>query len=97
MKTWSRSLASALAFAAVAQAQPTTPMPRGPSAAQIVSLLNLDAQRAQVVQAILDDARQRMEEVRADVDKQLAAVLSADELAKLRQSMPHPQRRPEAN
>jgi hypothetical protein len=115
MKTF-RVILAACAACIVLVAQAQTPAPPGPpSPAQIVSLLNLDAQRAQVVTAILENGHQQMQAlrqqgqptddasraamrasmqaVRADVDKQLAGVLTADELAKLRQSMPRPQRR----
>jgi hypothetical protein len=115
MKLFRIILAACAACVVVAQAQAQAPLPpRAPSPAQIVSTLNLDAQRAQVVTAILESGRQRMdalrqqarptddasraamrgsmEAIRADVDKQLAAVLTADELAQLKQSMPQPRR-----
>ena len=58
----------------------------------IAATLNLDAARAGVVQAILENARQAMDAIREDTDKQLAAVLTADELVKLREGLPPPHR-----
>ena len=96
----------AVAFAAPeAGAQRPHHAPRPP--AEAVALLNLDAQRAQQVAAILENTHARMEAarqqigpptdatsrssmhaamtaIREETDKQLAAVLTAEELAKLK-------------
>jgi hypothetical protein len=105
---------AALAFAStVATSQP---MPgHVPPRVDVVNLLNLDAQRAEQVEAIMKNTRERMmavrqeigrpaddttratmraamQAIRAESDKQLAEVLTADELAKLRDAMPRPRR-----
>jgi hypothetical protein len=77
------------------------------------AVLSLDTSRAQVVEAILENAHQRrmaalqqigrpaddatrglmriaMEAIRQDTDKQLAAVLTAAELVKLKEALPPP-------
>ncbi len=85
-----------LAFATViAQAEvPSLHASRMPLNIEV--LLNLDAARAQVVQSILEASHQRriaaLEAIRADTDAQLSAVLTADELAKLKQALPPPPR-----
>ena len=60
----------------------------------IAVLLDLDAARAEVVQTILENSHQRrmaaLEAMRADTDSQLAAVLTADELARLKAALPPP-------
>lgn len=114
-----RSALAALAFtSALTQAQVPGP-DRGPPPVNVVAMLNLDSARALVVEAILENAHERvmaahaqlglptddttrsvmraaMQAIRDDADKQLASVLNADELAKLRQLMPPRPRRPEA-
>lgn len=99
------ALASTLA---VAQDQQGHPPPK----VDIAALLNIDAAKAQQVQAILDDGRTRMralreqgrptddasrekmhqamEAIHQDVDKKLAAILTPDQLAKLKAAMPRP-------
>ena len=74
--------------------------PPGPQRADIVALLNLDATRAEKVRAIMQSTHQKMEAVRAqmeairkETDTQLAAVLTPEELQKLRAAMPRPPRR----
>ena len=68
--------------------------PAPPPLRDIAELLDLDATRAAQVQAILeashDKMRAAMEVIRADTDAQLATVLTADELAKLKATMPAP-------
>ncbi|MGZ5036856.1 MAG: hypothetical protein ACXWG1_18250 [Usitatibacter sp.] len=116
-----RSALAALAFtSALTQAQ-VPGVDGGPPPVNVVAMLNLDTARAEVVEAILENAHERamaaqaqlgrptddttravmraaMQAIRDDADKQLASVLNADELAKLRQLMPPPgpPRRPEA-
>ena len=86
-------LSSSTAFA---QMPPGAPPPR----VDIAAVLNLDATRAEQVKAIMQATHQKMEVVRAqmeairrDTDTQLAAVLTADELEKLRAAMPKPPHR----
>jgi hypothetical protein len=60
----------------------------------IAALLNLDATRAAQVEAILQASHEKrkvlMEALRAQTDAQLATVLTADELSKLKDAMPSP-------
>jgi hypothetical protein len=102
---------STVAFAQ-AQQRPDGPPPR----IDVAKVLNIDAARAQKVEAILkashdkrmalreqmgpgkDEAsreamRAQMRAIREDTDKQLAAVLSPEELKKLHDAMPRPPRR----
>jgi hypothetical protein len=98
-------LASTLA---VAQGPPGGPPPR----IDIAALLNIDAAKAQSVQAILDDGRKQMhalreqgkpaddaararmhdamEAIHQDTDKKLAAILTPDQISKLKAAMPRP-------
>lgn len=57
--------------------------PPAPSAAQIQSLVGIDAARAEKVAAILKSMHQQREEARA----KLAAVLSREEMRKLHEAM----------
>ena len=89
--------------------------PEAPRRIDFAQLLNIDAERAQQVDAIMKSTHQRMREARAqigkptdettratmhaamhaireDADKQLATVLTPDELEKLRAAMPVPPR-----
>ena len=77
--------AGAIATSVLAQ-RPDGPPPKH----DIAALLNLDATRAAKVEAILAASREKMRAVREDTDKQLATVLNADELAKLKASRPRP-------
>ena len=100
------TLASAMALAQAPQGHP-------PPRVDIAGLLNVDAAKAQQVQAILDDGRKQahtlreqngrptddasrekmhaaMEAIRQDTDKKLSAILTADQVAKLKASMPRP-------
>ena len=77
--------AGAITTGALAQ-RPDGPPPRP----DIAALLNLDAPRAAKVEAILAASREKMRAVREDTDKQLATVLTAEELAKLKASRPRP-------
>ena len=105
---------TALALAStVATAQPIPG--QGFNRIDVVKLLNLDAERGDKVDAILENAHERMRAARAqigrptddttratlhaamkaireDTDKQLASVLTPDELEKLMASMPRPRR-----
>jgi acyl-coenzyme A synthetase/AMP-(fatty) acid ligase len=60
----------------------------------IAALLNLDATRAAQVEAILQASHEKrrvlMETLRAQTDAQLATVLTAEELSKLKDAMPSP-------
>ena len=82
------SLAALASAASVAMAQQPGGHPHGPGPTQIIQALSLDEQRAAVVQSIFDNAHTQMQAIHADIQKQLAAVLTAEELAKLQQSMP---------
>ena len=81
---------------------PPGPHPGGPPPrVDIVAVLGLDATRAEQVRAIMQSTHQKMEVVRSqmetirrETDTQLAAVLTPDELEKLRAAMPKPPRRP---
>ena len=86
----------ALAFgASFAQAEVPS-VYASPAPLNIAAILSIDTARAQVVQSILESAHQRrfaaMEAIRADTDKQLAGVLTAEELAKLKEALPPPPR-----
>ena len=90
-----RSALAALAFAA-SFAQAEVPSVHASSAPlNIAAVLNIDTARAQVVQSILENAHQRriaaMEAIRAETDQQLTGVLTAEELAKLKEALPPPQ------
>jgi hypothetical protein len=65
-----------------------------PAPLNIAAVLNIDSARAQVVQSILESAHQRriaaMEAIRTETDQQLAGVLTAEELAKLKEALPPP-------
>lgn len=84
------ALASGLAHAEVPSVH-ASPMPLN-----IAATLRLDAARAGVVQTILESAHQRrmeaLDAIRSDTDKQLAAVLTAEELVELREALPPPPR-----
>lgn len=85
---------AALGFA-VGFAQAEVPsVHASPAPLNIAAVLNIDTARAQVVQSILEGAHQRrfeaMEAIRADTDKQLASVLTAEELARLKDALPPP-------
>jgi hypothetical protein len=74
--------------------------PPGPQRVDVVALLNLDATRAEQVRAIMRSTHQKMEVVRAqmeairkETDTQLAAVLTPEELEKMRAAMPKPPHR----
>lgn len=56
----------------------------------IATILNLDATRAAKVRAIQEASHQKMRALREETDKQLATVLTADEIAKLKASRPGP-------
>jgi hypothetical protein len=98
---------------AVAALASTLAMAQHPPRVDIAALLNIDAGKAQQVQAILDDGRkqmhalreqngrptddasrakmhQAMEVIHQDTDKKLSAILTPDQVAKLKASMPHP-------
>jgi hypothetical protein len=115
MKKLSPLLAAIALTSGFATAQPMPGEHRAPRV-DVVKLLGLDADRAQKVDAILANARERMiaarreigrptddttrttmhaamQAIHQDTDKQLAEVLSPDELAKLRDAMPKPPRR----
>lgn len=84
-------LRTTLAVAALAS---TLAMAQHPPRVDIAALLGIDAGKAQQVQAILDDGRrqmhQAMEVIHQDTDKKLSAILTPDQVAKLKASMPHP-------
>jgi hypothetical protein len=90
-----RALAATAFAASFAQAETPT-VHASPAPLNIAAVLNIDSARAQVVQAILESAHQRrmaaMEKIRADTDQQLASVLNADELARLKEALPPPPR-----
>ena len=109
----SRSALAALALAsALAQAEPAA-FDRPPLPVNIGAMLNLDIPRAQVVEAILDNAHARTVEARQqigrptddttrsvmraaihaiheDAHRQLASVLTVEELAKLKELLRPP-------
>lgn len=62
--------------------------PRGGRPPDIAKVLNLDAPRAAKVEAILKDQREKMRALHEATDKQLATVLTADEMAKLKEMRP---------
>lgn len=71
--------------------RPDGPPPGGPGRPpDIATLLNLDATRAAKVHAIQEASREKMRALREDTDKQLATVLTAEEMAKLKASRPAP-------
>lgn len=80
----------ALLFAGAVTTSVLAQRPDGPPPRPDLSSLNLDAAKTAKVEAILASSREKMRAVREDTDKQLASVLSADELAKLKQLMPRP-------
>ena len=90
-------LAISLLVATTAFAQtPPGPPPR----VDIAALLNLDATRAEQVRAIMRSTHQKMEVVRAqreaihrETETQLAAVLTPEEIEKMRAAMPKPPHR----
>ena len=89
-----RKALGALAFtASFAQAEVPS-VHASPAPLNIAAVLNIDTARAEVVQTILESAHQKriaaMEAIRAETDQQLAGVLTADELAKLKQALPPP-------
>lgn len=91
-----RYVSAALAFvASFAQAEVPS-VHASPVPLNIAVVLNIDTARAQVVQSILDSAHQRrveaMEAIRADTDRQLASVLTAEGLARLKEALPPPPR-----
>ena len=107
---------SALAALALTSAFTQAQMPaldRAPLPVNFAAMLDLDTPRAQVVEAIFENAHQRvmaahaqigrptddttravmhaaMQAIRQDADKQLASVLTPEELAKLKELMPPP-------
>jgi hypothetical protein len=107
-----RSALAAVAFSSTlagAQALPD----RSPPRVDVVTLLQLDSRRAELVEAIFENAHERaavaqrqigtpsddttratlfaaMYAIRLDADKQLEAVLTSEELAKLRAVIPPP-------
>ncbi|MGE5616214.1 MAG: hypothetical protein ACM3X5_04800 [Bacillota bacterium] len=85
------ALAGVGAFA-FAQMPPDAPPPH--QKVDIAELLDLDATKAAQVQAILDASHQKMraamEAIRADTETQLATVLTPEQLAKLKATMPAP-------
>ena len=87
---------AALAFAASFAQAEVPSVHASPVPLNIAAVLNIDTARAQVVESILESAQRRsfeaMESIRADTDQQLASVLTADELAKLKESLPPPPR-----
>lgn len=89
-----RSALAALAFAASFAKAEVPSVHASPAPLNIAAVLNIDTARAQVVQSILESAHQRrvaaMEAIRAETESQLASVLTADELAKLKQALPPP-------
>ncbi len=111
-------LLAAIAFTSTfATAQPM-PGDHHPPRVDVVKLLDLDADRAAKVDAILGNAHERMmtarreigrptddttrstmraamQAIHQDTDKQLAEVLTPDELSKLKDAMPKSTRRPE--
>ena len=98
MKMESTALAALAAIAFVASfTQAEVPSVHASSAPlNIAAILSLDDARAQVVQAILESAHQSrvaaLQAIRDETDQQLAAVLTAQELAKLKEALPPPPR-----
>ena len=91
-----RSAFAAAAFAsALAQAEVPS-LHASPAPLNIAATLGIDNARAEVVQSILESAHHRrvatMEAIRAETESQLAAVLTADELVKLKEALPPPPR-----
>ena len=91
-----RTAITALAFAsALAQAEVPS-LHASPAPLNIAAVVGIDTARAEVVQSILESGHQRrvaaMEAIRAETETQLAAVLNAEELAKLKQALPPPPR-----
>jgi hypothetical protein len=91
-----RSIPAVLALAATF-AGAEVPYTEAPPRLDVTTLLNIDATRAQKVQTILQDAHYRrmalqaqMQLMREETDKQLATVLSPEELAKLKEAFPRP-------
>jgi len=107
-----RSVLATFAFASTAASAQMPPSLERPHV-DVAALLNLDATRAQRVEAILESARAKMrsarqqigrpsddttratmraamEAIRQDTDKQLATVLSADDIGKLNAALHHP-------
>jgi periplasmic protein CpxP/Spy len=84
------ALSSLAACTALAQAPAGPPPGAPPPRPDIAKILNIDAARAAKVEAILDKSREQMRAVREETDRQLATVLSAAEIAKLKESMPRP-------
>jgi len=81
----------ALLFAGTVATTVLAQRPDGPSPRpDVAATLNLDAPRAAKVEAIMAASREKMRAVREDTDKQLATVLTAEELAKLKASRPRP-------
>jgi hypothetical protein len=80
----------ALLFAGAITTTVLAQRPDGPPPRPDLSSLNLDATRSATGEAILAASREKMRAAREDTDKQLATVLNADELAKLKQLMPRP-------
>jgi hypothetical protein len=91
-----RTTFAALGFAASFAQAEVPSVQASPAPLNIAAVLNIDTARAQVVQSILENAHQRriaaMEAIRVDTDTQLASVLTADELARLKQALPPPPR-----
>jgi hypothetical protein len=91
-----RYIFAALGFAASFAQGEVPSVHASPAPFNIAGVLNIDTARAQVVQSILESAHQRrldaMDSIRADTEKQLASVLTADELAKLKVELPPPPR-----
>lgn len=86
-------LRTVFAVATLASALAVAQQPQGhPPHIDIAALLDVDAARAQQVQAILDDGREKMREametIRQDTDRKLSAILTPDQVAKLKASMP---------
>ncbi|HZZ92306.1 MAG TPA: hypothetical protein VFE23_07075 [Usitatibacter sp.] len=77
---------AALPLGAMAQDRPARP--------DIAKVIGIDADRAAQVKTILRAAHEKrraaMQSIQADTDAQLATVLSADELARLKAAFPHP-------
>ena len=71
--------------AALAQQPPGPPRDGPPNIAQ---MLNLDPARAAKVETIMKAQREKMRALHEETDRQLSAVLSADEMAKLRAARP---------
>ncbi len=89
-----RSALVALTIAAAGAWAEVPSVHASPAPPNIAAVLNIDTARAEVVQSILESAHQRrmaaLDAIRTETDNQLAAVLTADELAKLKQALPPP-------